>query len=187
MQSTWASFENWLKKNYKQGYADLNPPASDEDIAHLEEALNIKLPIDFVQCLKNHNGQAGDAGGLFDGSEFLSTDRILDEFSVWQDLLDDGSFDGIESEPAQEIKKDWWNKRWIPFTYDGSGNHYCVDLDPTQLGQSGQVMTMWHDDPDRRCLASSFDAWFKAYVAALLNGEYVYSEDYDAIVPIDDL
>ena len=44
-------------------------------------------------------------------------------------------------------------------TYDGAGNHHCVDLDPEKSGVPGQVITMWHDDDERAVVAGSFYAF----------------------------
>lgn len=187
MQNSWDRFEAWLAANWPAGLACLNPPASDEDIASLERALDVKLPEDYVSCLKIHNGQrANSGGGLFDGSEFLSSDEVLAQWSVWKELLDDDDFDGAESEPAPGIRNDWWHARWIPFTHNGGGDHLCIDLAPAATGHAGQVISMWHDSAERTLLAPDFGAWFKTYVDAVCAGDYVYAEEYDAIVSRED-
>lgn len=187
MQRLWGRFEMWLAENWPQGLEELNPPASDEQIAALEQALGLKLPADYLACLKIHNGQRTNfGGGLFEGSEFLSSDQILDQWKIWKELLDDGDFEVAESEPASGIGNDWWNAGWIPFTHDGGGNHLCIDLAPTVTGHTGQVISMWHDSAERELLAPSFNAWFEAYVNAVCAGEYVYSDEYDGIVTRED-
>jgi cell wall assembly regulator SMI1 len=187
MEELFNKFKNWLIENYEDGFNDLNPPATDDEMSILESSLGLSLPKDFVDCLKVHNGQGNKAGGLFDGAEFLSTSRILDEWKVWKGLLDGGDFDGCKSEPDKCIKDDWWNQKWIPFTYNGAGDHYCIDTDPASFGVLGQVITMWHDSGERELLANSFLSWFSNYVAAILEGKYAYSDDYGFIVPIEDL
>ena len=164
----WAQFENWLKENWTEGFEDLNPPATDQEIFELQEALGVQLPADFVACLKVHNGQRGMAGGIFEYSEFLSTQAILDQWQVWKDLLDSREFDGRSSDPDDGVQDDWWNPKWIPFTHNGGGDHYCIDLAPTETGQSGQVITMWHDMSERKIQAGSFLSWFEEYVGDVL-------------------
>lgn len=185
MNDLWKQFESWLAVHWPEGLAALNPPATDEEIAALEAALGTRLPRDFVDCLKIHNGQSEAAGGLLDNSEFLSTDAILDQWQVWKDLLESGDFDGIESEPEEGIRSDWWNARWIPFTHNGGGDHYCLDMAPDQAGHAGQVITMWHDMAAREIQAASFAAWFQKYVAAVVAGEYTYSEDFGGLMHRD--
>jgi len=185
MKELWEQFERWLSDNWPEGLADLNPPATEEEIKELEQALGIVLPANFIECLKVHNGQKSDAGGLFDNSEFLSTDSILDQWKVWKDLLDSGDFDGIKSEPAEGIKDDWWNAKWVPITHNGGGDHYCIDLDPTDEGRLGQVITMWHDMGSRELQAGSFREWLEKYIKAVLAGQYVYSEDFGGLIDVN--
>ncbi|TQV75581.1 molybdenum cofactor biosynthesis protein MoeA [Aliikangiella marina] len=180
-------FIAWLKVNYPEGYADLNPPATEQVIADLEATIGVKLPADYIACLKLVNGQAGNAGWVFDGVEFLSTDRIIDEWTVWKDLLEGGDFDGASSEPDDGVKNNWWNLKWIPITYNGAGDHFCIDMDPAQAGQPGQIITMWHDSAERELIAAKFSDWLSDYVVGLEAGQYAYSDNYGCIMPIDEL
>ena len=164
MKMQWERLEAWLKTNNSALLADLNPPASDADLQALEQQLAVKLPEDFVECLKVHNGQSGRADWLFSGSEFLSSQRILDEWAIWKDLLDGGDFDGAEAEPGAGIQPVWWSPKWIPFTYNGAGDHLCLDLDPASGGRAGQVIALWHDDGARKKTADSFAQWFAEFV-----------------------
>jgi len=137
--------------------------------------------------LKIHNGQKGNAGWIIDGAELLSVERIIDEWTVWNDLLVSGDFSGCDEERSNGVKNDWWNPKWIPFTYDGAGNHLCLDLDPAATGHYGQVITMWHDDAERDIKARSFNEWFTQYVKDVEQGQYVYHDDYEAIVNVNDI
>ncbi len=186
MNDLWKQLENWLSVHWPDGLASLNPPATDQDISSLLNALGTNLPEDFIACLKIHNGQSNIAGGLFDNSEFLSTGAIVEQWTVWKELLDSGDFDGIESEPEEGIRSDWWNAGWIPITHNGGGDHYCMDLAPDKGGQSGQVITMWHDMAERRIEEKSFGEWFRKYVLAVVSGQYTYSEDFGGLVQKDD-
>lgn len=183
--NAWAAFESWLSQHWPDGLKDLGPPATDEEIRILETTLGVSLPRDFVEFLRIHNGQKGSAGGLFDNSEFLSTTAIIEQWKVWKDLLDSGDFDGYKSEPEAGVRDDWWNSKWIPFTHNGSGDHYCLDLAPSTGGQEGQVITMWHDMGTRALEARSFKHWFAKYVDAVKAGKYVYSEDFGGLVDSD--
>jgi cell wall assembly regulator SMI1 len=182
MHSLWNKFEVWLSEHWPEGLAGLNPPATDQQIAELEKSLRVVLPEDYVTCLKIHNGQSQEIGGLFDGSEFLSTDEILVQWSVWKELLDSGEFAGINSDPATGVKNDWWNARWIPFTHNGGGDHLCLDLAPETSGSSGQVIAMWHDSSERELVAPNFGTWFKSYAKSVFSGEFVYSDDYGGLI-----
>ena len=94
--------------------------------------------------------------------------------SLRKGLSDNGDFDGIQSEPHETISDCWWSNKWIPFTYNGFGDHYCLDLDPTVKGIKGQVITMWHDMPERNLLANSLSDWLESYVDGLYSGNYEF-------------
>ncbi|MCS0584224.1 SMI1/KNR4 family protein [Massilia pinisoli] len=186
MHGLWTRFEIWLSEHWPDGLASLNPPATDEQIAGLQKALGVTLPDDYVACLKIHNGQASNSGGMFDGYEFLSTDEILAQWTVWKELLDGGDFAGYKSDPANGIRGDWWNAGWIPFTHNGCGDHFCLDLAPDTAGSQGQVITMWHDWGERERLSPSFGAWFTSYTKRVFSGDVVYSDEYDSLVNRED-
>ena len=187
MEDSWEAFDRWLGSHWPEGLRRLGPPASDEALSTLEGVLGCALPDDLVRCLRIHDGQRPGTGGLFDGTEFLSARRIADEWSVWKGLLDGGDFEDTTSEPRSGVKSDWWNAKWIPVTYDGAGNHLCLDLDPDVGGTVGQVITMWHDDPSRELLADGLGTWFQRYVSGVIDGEYVHAEEYDGIVHRNDV
>lgn len=151
------------------------------------------FPDDVRASYRRHDGQQSDrsfggvVGGVFvPGGDFLSLARIVDEWTVWKDLLDSGTFDGILSDPQPGIRSDWWNPRWIPITYDGSGNHCCVDVDPAPGGMVGQIITMWHDGGEREMMAASFTDWLIQLADGYERGEWVYSEDDGGVVRSED-
>ncbi len=100
-------------------------------------------------------------------------------------MLDGGDFNGISSAPDDGIKSNWWNPKWITFTHNGGGDHLCIDLDPSPNGVRGQVISMWHDMEERELKAPNFGAWFEDYVAGVLAGKYVYSEEYGGLIDVD--
>lgn len=186
MQELWSRLETWLRANATDVLETLRPGATEEQIAHAEALLSVQFPDDFKAAYRIHNGQ-DEGSGLMDGREFLSLERIQDEWKVWKELLDGGDFGDVSSEPVGPIRTDWWHPAWIPITYDGSGNHDCLDLAPAAGGQVGQIIDFWHDDPSRSVAAASFGAWFAAFVEECEAGAYVYSDAYNGIVDVDDV
>jgi len=185
--SIWNRFENWITKNASHLTSELNASASEDDIAKLEKTIGGKLPKEYINFLKIHNGQNCDSEGLIDTEELLSTERVIEEWSVWKELLDKGDFKYSKSEPNKGVKSDWRSPKWIPITYDGSGNHYCIDIDPDTNGKSGQIIQMWHDSAERELVSSSFKEWISKYVNELEKGKYVYSEDWGGIINNENL
>lgn len=182
MKETWNRLEAWLNEHAESISKALNTGATSLQIELLEKKIGKTLPEDFIAFYKIHNGQNDRSLGLYDGEIVLSIDRIIGEWSVWDELLQSGDFATYTSSPESGIKNNWWNPYWIPITSDGNGNHYCLDLDPSSNGKYGQVIRMWHDDPMRELLAHSFTDWINAYISDLENGLYVYSEDAGGIV-----
>jgi len=190
MKAIWEKFENYLLKETKEAYDDLNSGASKEQIDALEVELNIKFPKDFREFLMIHNGSK-EGFGLIDCFELLSLEGIKSEWDIWQELLEDESFefDSVDdysySEFDDRVKRLWWNPKWIPFASDGSGNSLCIDLDPSESGKIGQVIVMNHEDAGREVLGESFKSWFEGYVLAVLEGKYIYKDEYKSIVDIN--
>ena len=186
MNKEFERFKQWLSLNYSDGLIDLNPPATDYEIEELTKILGVELPSDFLNVLRTHNGQKGESAWLFDSQEFLSTHRIIEEFNTWKNLLNT-QLQGKSSTPDEGVKNDWWNTNWIPFTSDGCGDHYCLDLSPTNTGTKGQIITLWYESGEREIVAPSFSLWFEEYVEQLYSGELIYSEEYNSIVYKDEL
>ena len=186
MKKEFDKFEQWLVQNYSDGLLDLNSPATNDEIEELRSALGVDLPDDFISVLKIHNGQKGEVAWLFDSQEFLSTQRIIEEFNIWKNLLET-KLQGKVSVADDGVKNEWWNINWIPFTSDGCGDHYCLDLSPTASGIKGQIITLWYELDEREIVSQSFSLWFKEYVELLNSGELIYSKEYNSIVYKDEL
>ena len=191
MEEIWARIRTWIEANAPQLLEVMNPGASEMQIIELERVLSIQLPDDVKTLYRLCNGQSSFNYGIINGTEFLSLERIQDEWSIWKNLLDAGELvdenDVEGSRVAPEIRKTWWSPKWIPLTYNGSGDHDCLDLDPTEIGRIGQIIRMWHDDDERKMVASDIKTWLQQYVKRLESGQLVFREDYNGIVNIDDI
>lgn len=186
MKEIWKSFELKLADIAPDILNNLNTGVTEADVQDLENTISAKLPVDFIEFYKVHNGQTTESAGLIECEELLSFDRIKDEWQIWKDLLDQKEFEDTNgpytSTPETGIKNDWWNALWIPITYDGCGNHYCLDLDPTIEGNYGQIIRMWHDSDERTLEATSFKNWLTEYKDNLEKGQLVYSKDWFGII-----
>ena len=166
---------------------ELNAGASEADFAELEQTLGYALPEEFKELYRVANGEA-DIDGVFAGEEWLSIERIIDEYNIWQELYQNGTFqedDGTPygCEPEAGIKPDfWWNPKWIPLSADGGGNGKMIDLDPSEQGTAGQIIQMWHDDEAREKVANSLREFLQNYVRDLEAGLYVLDADYGVIL-----
>lgn len=169
MQQLWQQLESILEETNPSVLTDLAPPATDTEISDLQDKLGVKLPDDFIATLKIHNGQRGKADGLFDGSEFLSTSRILQEWTMMKEVFDSGEFDGFNPDDlsSEGVKSGAWIPKWIPIISFGNGDIWCLDLDPGEDGHYGQVIQYWHEDAAAQKEANSFTEWFSNFTDQL--------------------
>lgn len=156
----------------------LKEGANEKDFEEAEKIMGIKFPIDFKEFYKIHNGQNDMKTWLIYEQEFLSLKRIVSEWKIWKDLYDKKTFekDGIPytSSADEGVKDVWWNPKWIPITYDGCGNHYCIDFDPDKNGKVGQIITMYHDDDIRDLVSNSFKEFIEKYIDDLKTGNFIF-------------
>ena len=164
----WKRIENYVAKNNPDLDAVLQKGANTTAIKELEKVTGIKFPKDFTDFYKIHNGQTPNTTGIINNDglpeELLSVERMLDEWKIWKGLIDKNDFEGSKSDPDTGIKDDWYNEKWIPITYDGCGNHICIDFSPANEGNEGQIIRMWHDDASRVLIASTFKQWLADFV-----------------------
>jgi cell wall assembly regulator SMI1 len=189
MQALWDRFERWLVSCAPaEALASLGPAASDAEIVEFEALLCVTLPADVRASYRIHNGQRTDAfprvDGLIDTRTLLSLAEIRHEWTVWEEILDSGAFNGKGGAPKGPVRPDWWHPRWIPITNDDAGNHECLDLAPAPGGAVGQVISFRRDDQNRIVRAPSFAAWFDAYVTSCERGEFAYSEALGGIAKV---
>lgn len=191
MQAYWDRIKAALEKIAPQLLEQLNPGISEKELIVFEEKTGVTLPEDFVAFYKIHNGQSSESAGLVNGEELLSLQQIYDQWKVWKEVLEDGGFEDEDgpytSDPQNGIKNDWWNSMWLPVTHNGGGDHICIDLNPAEGGTKGQMIQMWHDDPERSIEAGSFKEWIENYVVLLESGQMVYDKDYFGIYNKEDL
>ena len=177
MNDLWGKFDRWLEVHFPEGYQSLNPGASEEEILKLELEIGFKLPEAYRYSLKIHDGQKYDSIPLLDSGEFLSIDRVRDEWRIMKELLDKGQF------PPNKF---WWSINWVPITSDGSGNLTCIDMRKGLDKNLGQIIDFDHEVSQRTILSQSFESWFEAYVIDVLAGKYGYSDDYGLFMPKED-
>lgn len=189
MDEVWLTLEYWLSQNLPEALADLNPGCSSEELDELERCLNCSLPEDFKTFYQGHNGQAGEATGIFCGLPFLSTNALFDQWFTWRDLAEDFAKEAEDlgernlateitgaSYPINAIKPMYINLKWIPFSYDGAGNHLGIDLDPGTAGVRGQVINFGADENNKFVLASSLTDFVAWIVTQYQIGNYQQNE-----------
>jgi cell wall assembly regulator SMI1 len=187
MERIWLRLEAWLRQNAPDVYSTLQPGATEDELQTVESDLGVRLPRPVKDFYRIHNGQWTDKYG-FTARKFLygwevpPLKRAVQQWKLWKDVLENGDFDGIHSQPDKGVRNDWWNVKWIPITQNSSGDHICLDLAPEKEGSVGQMITMWHDAPERKVVAQGFKEWVERFAGGLEQGLYVHSKGYGGII-----
>ncbi len=153
-----------------------NPPAAPDEMAALKTQTRLEPPEDLWDYLQEANGERWNSSGVIGNWRLLEIKFILDKWSKMAKLARDGIFGANEGEaevlPA--IKNYWWNPNWLPIVTSGSGHFFCLDTDPGEEGQPGQVILFLHDDPERFLVAESLSDWFARIAIDLQRGLYTF-------------
>lgn len=196
MRNLWNRLENWLEQNAPDILANLNPGASLQEIEAIQNILG-ELPEDYIASCLIHNGQKQESPGLIPSgvgsiggalialgvSKDSSFHTVLGEWTMLKELYDSDPFFREEGDRlGNAIKNRWWVPRWIPITSSGGGDYDCLDLDPGEDGEWGQIITFYHDAyADQPVQTSSFRAWLEQIVEGLEQGSIVNDEEQGLI------
>jgi cell wall assembly regulator SMI1 len=179
VEKAWARFIDKATDVHAPFTTYLNQGATRNQIDLAERAVNCEFPPDLRQLLSLHNGSRRYF--VLPRWELFSTELIVDAWKMWEDLyLWQSKSENITNfcEPSGPIKDDeWWRLRWIPFCGDHAGNHLCVDMDPAEGGNSGQVITMWHDDARRELIAKSLTEYIEIIASDFERGALIWHEE----------
>ncbi len=141
-----------LKENYKAVYDSLEPGATDEQLSTLKEKCFVgnAIPKDLELLYKWHNGQTGFLYlNQNDNRTFLPIEEVIDNWEFLNDPIED------VLEPI--------SKSWIPFTYNGSGDHLVYE---TKGDNVGTIINYWHDDEERPMEYKSLLDWAQGVLDA---------------------
>jgi cell wall assembly regulator SMI1 len=179
MKELWHEIEHRLEELGCLAEMKLNAGATDASMDSLEEHLGQKLPQPVREFLAIHDGQSGH--GLLFGYEFLSVDKIRDQWDMWRSIDEDAMnadcAEFMQSDPIGFIKPMYTNRLWIPLSADGGGNHIGIDYDPDALGKFGQIINYGRDEDTKRLRADNFIAFIENIIEwlnrATWNGRYL--------------
>ncbi len=159
--------------------------ATKKELLALEKKLGLTLPLDFKAFYQTYNGQDNCADYLFDFFSLCTLEKIA---CCWEALkINEDDFLKIESNPDDGIQNIWGCSKWIPFASSADGHFLCMDFFPAKNGTDGQVITFWHNSPERELVALSFRDFIIEYTKNIQNGVYVYEREdgYGSIVRKD--
>ncbi|MBN9519177.1 SMI1/KNR4 family protein [bacterium] len=135
-RNAWTRLESWCKQHHPRLLGQLNPGASDQEIAAAERSIGQVLPDDVRESLEIHNGTSS----LFVFNDaLLAAAGIAEEWASWREA------DGSElfrhrwaSEPPDAITLGYANPGWVPLAADRNGNYLGIDLAPDRPERSGR-------------------------------------------------
>jgi cell wall assembly regulator SMI1 len=174
---SWSRITAWFSSNAPAVIADLNPPASDEDLARIETTLGVTLPDDFKALYRIHDGQRQDAFGVFFGLFFLSLTRLQQRWDTWRELLEAdpdlaaGQDVPRSSTPVGTIKLRYISTGWIPFSENGLSAHLGLDFDPDVNGSVGQIINFGRYDQKKVVIAQDFSSFLEWVATDLERGK----------------
>jgi cell wall assembly regulator SMI1 len=179
---SWKRIRDWWEENApsRQTFA---PGATDSQLKKLESVLGVKLPKDFKASYREVNGNGG-SGILPSGMYLLSVDEVAQQWHSWCEVVGDQDEDE-ETPEAGPFKDMTWNKKWIPFSHSGSGDHDCIDMDPGRGGKVGQVIDFSHEQGPLGVTAWSLGEWLSAFADDLERGVYEYDAQEEGLTRVD--
>lgn len=124
----WDYLEPVLARRHRPLLDDLRPGASDADLARAAATLRVELPPSFQAFYRRHDGQEGNAPGVWFGMTL----------------------------PPDVIDSRYIHPGWIPFA-DADGNHLGLDFAPGPAGTPGQCITFGRDQRTKFLVGRSFD------------------------------
>lgn len=179
-------FDGWLSVLLSAGVAasaHMNPAATEAQIEAFEIEVGYALPEDLRALYRIADGQVDPwritdpapgtkVAPLFGSYLFLSLERAQSEYESWQDIRDqsgenfaDDYNDTVLRPGDPPVYAEYWRPGWVPFSADGSGNHYAVDLSPPPGGNVGQIIVFGADESIRKVLAPSLTEFLRGAIA----------------------
>jgi cell wall assembly regulator SMI1 len=178
VREVWARIEAALRATAPDLLAALPPGASPEAVVATERRLGVEFPADVRESFAIHDGSGGahtesgvdllphDAYGLI-GVPMLSLAECVSDWESWLEASEGGRFDDSRANPSGPIRRKWWCRGWVPVTWDGGGDHLCIDLDPAPGGVLGQVIYFSHEEGPLEVVALSWRTYLEEYAADL--------------------
>lgn len=203
MDASLAKILEWVSANAREVLSHLNGPASDADIASVEAATGLTLPVAYKDFLRRHNGEDGATwlALLGNGNQLLSCQCIIDQYRLEQEIGRDLYHPELETptfwkDRAEEgvifikgpVKPLTLHPGWLPITCMNGDVLRYLDYDPAPGGIPGQVIEVDPEGCTYQVLATSFEALLNDYASQLATGKYRVAEDgFIESVHADDL
>lgn len=189
LRDSWKRIRAWHKANTPPETFEPAPGASNEELTQLESLIGMKLPREFQESYRIHNGTSGSWLLYFGMLRSLAgIAKEWSTYSQWQKSNGYGlgsDWQPVQLEDPEKIKSIWWNPRRIPISDNGGGDPVTLDLDPANAGTIGQIIRLNHEVGPINVIARGFAEWIEQIACDLEAGKFVYDEDNLMVHPID--
>lgn len=140
------------------------------------ERLAGKLPSDFKGIYKNYDGEKNEPyTGMILGFSLMDTNNILDTMTSF---IENDFSDVISLTPNKVSDEKMFDRKMVPFAWDGSRGYICLDMSPDKDGKKGQVVALDYDYDECLWLADSLKEFYGFIKLMLEQGKcYVKKED----------
>ena len=166
-----ARLDAWYAAHLPPDRYAFNPPATDAELDAFERLVGLSMPRAYRQLYRWHDGEDDDRWGHIYGLPLLPLHQAGQQWKSWADVLADFGGNPYEVSggawPEGAVDPAYINRRWIPLTHDGSGNHIGLDFDPWPRGRIGQVILFGRDEDVKAVLSESLGS-FLEWIAGLL-------------------
>lgn len=159
MKEKWEIIENWLAEHAPEIKANLNPPATEVEIAEAESTLGVGFPTSVRESYRVHNGESGESDGLFGLWRLLPLDKVVARSKELATLSKQYSFNDFD--PGLMIP-----------ILESSGDFQYVES--SKAGEESPVFEWWHESPSRETKAPGFGGFVDAFIEKLRRNGYVY-------------
>lgn len=146
VSDAWSRIEAWLEEHLPVSKKGLQRPAKVREIKAVEEAIGLRLPEDFKESYRRHDGQDEMIGdGIIFGLPLATLELAK---GLWESNAryekskkrKHNFDDQATCFPVDYVQPVYASRSWLPISHDGSGNTIAIDLDPGDLGVAGQVI-----------------------------------------------
>lgn len=143
VSAVWKRIESELAQRFSGFPVDLGAPATREEISACEQALGLRLPVEFVaSCLVHRSIAFGD---LVMG---MPEQMDVADLAGYREYMEREWTSDRPDAPDALFRSDYgWRDGWVPLDPEDTYSGEALDLDPAPAGRYGQIIGMDRGSP----------------------------------------
>lgn len=164
--------KNWMKEHAPDVLAQLQEPASDEELEEAEAALGFPIPATLKALLRENNGSA-DECGFWASLQFVPTSFLV---AAREDLMrwveSDREYSVESPNLFSIVYPELASDAWLAIGHQGYADQLALHA------TTGRVFSATKDVPALSMVAPSLDAYLAGYADDLESGVYQVEEGF---------